>query len=126
MGRRFVTPTDLIHARRRYCDVKGLGPSCDLEAASWQTPDGRIHKYREQILPEILHDARACAVFVTKAVDQGAGVPRAAREQPYTVTTLCQGGRKVTGGQAFATLTEAREGQRWRATRRPIPRRTRR
>lgn len=104
------TRADLLRARAAYCaDRPGCG--ADLEAASFErrAGSGQIAHYRERILDgEIAPGKAGCTVFITRAEDTGQGVP----SEPYNVNTLCQGGRRVWGGDGYASLDAARRAMK--------------
>ena len=106
------TRADLLRARAAYCaDRPGSGCGADIEAASFEqrAGSGRIARYRERILDgEIAPGKAGCTVFITRAEDTGQGVPN----RPYNVSTLCQGGRRVWGGDGYASLDAARRAMK--------------
>jgi hypothetical protein len=92
----------------------------DIEQATLrETPSGFEH-YREKVLGSTITPAAngRCTFFVTKAESLGAGIPRWSQDRPYTVTSLCNGGRELTGAERFSTLKAAREAVKLRAGKR--------
>lgn len=88
-----------------------LNPRCPnaLECGSFLKRE-RVALYPEPILRSAVKpgsDAR-CTFYVTKARAGQHGLPADVRAKPYTLWSLCQGGRIVTGHRSYATLREAR------------------
>lgn len=107
------TRADLLRARAAYCHNRTCGS--DIEAASWEQPSGsgQLVRYRERIVDgEIAPGKKGCTVFLTRAEDTGQGIPSYIRDKPYNVNTLCQGGRRVTGGDGYASLDAARRAMK--------------
>lgn len=88
----------------------------NIEQSSWLDSYGRIHTYRERILPGVvkLRDKRGemCSVFITKAEGD---LNQKLVDKPYELNYLCKKGCELTGKKQFATEAEAREVQRLEA-----------
>lgn len=132
-----ATRAELKRSRRRYCeeDAPALAP-CDLERSSFDKRGGDYGILKSKILKDGIFPSQAtrgrnkgCTFYVTKDEDIGEGLPTytgnvsrglspGEQRGPYTVWSLCQGGRRVTGDYGHTTkkaaIETAKRSARWR------------
>lgn len=95
----------LKQSRARFCAAKKQ-KGCDLERGSY-LHEGVVHTFKQRIVSKSIapNKTKGCVYYVTRNYGAGARVAGG----KYTVWSLCQGGRIVTGDNGRSSLRAAME-----------------